>query len=46
MAWYTAGDLKPHVSYTFDLEDAAKAMNKLTSRKSTGKVVLTMETQH
>ena len=44
--WYTAGDLKPHVSYIFDLEDAAEAMNKLTSRKSTGKVVLTMETQH
>ena len=43
MKWYSVGDLKPHVSHTFDLEDAAKAMNMLTSRKSTGKVVVTME---
>ena len=46
MSWYSAGNLKPHVSHTFDLDDAAKAMKMLTSRKSTGKVVLTMETRH
>ena len=40
--WYNAGDLKPHVSKTFDLENAAKAMKMLINRKSTGKVVLTM----
>ncbi len=46
MDWYEAGKLKPHISHTFDLADAAKAMAMLKSRKSTGKVVLTMETRH
>ncbi|MEK9754585.1 MAG: NADPH:quinone oxidoreductase family protein [Rhodospirillaceae bacterium] len=46
MDWYEQGKLKPHVSHTFDLADAAKAMAMLKSRKSTGKVVLTMETRH
>lgn len=46
LQWYADGDLKPHVSHTFDLADAAQAMNTLTSRKSTGKVVLTTETRH
>jgi len=46
LQWYEAGELKPHVSYTFDLADAAKAMDALKSRKSTGKVVLTTETRH
>ncbi|MBT6095758.1 MAG: NADPH:quinone oxidoreductase family protein [Rhodospirillaceae bacterium] len=41
--WYRAGDLKPHVSHTFPLEQAAEAMAMLKSRKSTGKVVLTMD---
>ncbi len=43
ITWYNAGDLKPHVSHTFELEDAAIALKMLTSRKSTGKVVLTIE---
>ena len=43
MAWYEAGDLKPHISHTFPLADTAKAMAMLTSRKSTGKVVITMD---
>ncbi len=43
MDWYQAGDLKPHVSHTFPLEQAAEAMAMLKSRKSTGKVVLTMD---
>lgn len=46
MQWFEAGELKPHISHTFDLADAAKAMAMLKSRKSTGKVVLTMETRH
>jgi len=44
--WYDNDKLKPHVSHTFDLSDAAEAMAMLKSRKSTGKVVLTMETRH
>jgi len=44
--WYDNDKLKPHVSHTFDLTDAAEAMAMLKSRKSTGKVVLTMETRH
>ena len=39
--WYQAGKLKPHVSHRFELSEAAKAIEMLTSRKSTGKVVLT-----
>ena len=42
LSWYDAGELKPHISHTFDLADASKAMEMLTSRKSTGKVVLRM----
>ncbi len=40
LAWSKAGDLRPHVSHTFDLADASKAMEMLKSRKSTGKIVL------
>ncbi len=40
LGWYQEGKLKPHVSAEFDLRDAAKAMNMLRDRKSTGKVVL------
>ncbi len=39
--WFEAGRLKPHVSHQLDLEDAAEALTLLTSRRSTGKVVLT-----
>jgi NADPH2:quinone reductase len=39
--WVAQGKLKPHVSETFPLEDAAKAIRVLQSRKATGKVVLT-----
>jgi NADPH:quinone reductase len=42
LGWYEAGDLNPHVSHTYDLADAGKALNMLTSRKATGKVVLEM----
>jgi len=40
LTWYTAGDLKPHVSMTFPMTKAAAALNALKSRKSTGKVVI------
>jgi NADPH2:quinone reductase len=39
--WFEAGKLKPHVSHRLDLADAAEAMTLLSSRASTGKVVLT-----
>ena len=40
---YAAGQLKPHVSRTFPLEDVAAAHAFLLARKSTGKVVLTVD---
>ncbi len=39
--WYAAGKLRPHISHTFPLEQAAEALETLKARKSTGKVVLT-----
>ncbi len=39
--WYAEGKLKPHISQTFPMGQAAKALNLLSGRKSTGKVVLT-----
>jgi len=42
LGWYEAGELKPHVSHTYDLADAGKALKKLTSREATGKIVLVM----
>ncbi|MDH3234459.1 MAG: NADPH:quinone oxidoreductase family protein [Alphaproteobacteria bacterium] len=43
LGWYAAGKLKPHVSETYDLADAAAAMNAMMARKTTGKIVVTME---
>lgn len=40
--WYANGKIHPHVSHTFPLEQAADALEFLRSRKSTGKVVVTM----
>ena len=40
--WFEQGKLKPHVSEKVDLKDAARALDLLRQRKSTGKVVLTM----
>ena len=39
---FDQGKLKPHVSRSFDLKDAPRALEFLKQRKSTGKVVLTM----
>jgi NADPH:quinone reductase len=41
LGWVAEGRLRPHVSESFALEDAAKAIRVLQSRKATGKVVLT-----
>jgi NADPH2:quinone reductase len=38
--WYREGKLKPHVSATYPLAQAAEAMNLLASRKAKGKVVI------
>jgi NADPH2:quinone reductase len=40
LAWYRAGKLKPHVSATYPLERAAKALNDMAERRVMGKVVL------
>ncbi|SFS02921.1 NADPH:quinone oxidoreductase family protein [Yoonia litorea] len=41
MEWHALGKLKPHVSHTLLLTDAAEALDLLRTRKSTGKVVVT-----
>lgn len=40
--WYQEGGLRPHVSHTLPLEAAPEALELLRSRRSTGKVVVTM----
>ncbi len=40
--WYGEGKLKPHVSHVLPLEEANEALDLLRSRKSTGKVVVTL----
>ena len=40
-AWLQAGKLRPRISETFDLAEAAAALELLSARKATGKVVLT-----
>jgi len=42
MALYRAGRIRPHVSATYPLERVTEALALLASRKSTGKVVVTM----
>ena len=41
--WYSDGKLKPHISHRFPLGDTAEALATLKARKSTGKVVVTMD---
>lgn len=38
--WYAEGKIKPHISHTYPLEQAADALTLLMNRQSTGKVVL------
>lgn len=40
-SWYDEGKLKPHVSHSLPLDQAAEGMELLRARKSTGKVVIT-----
>ncbi|WP_417587894.1 NADPH:quinone oxidoreductase family protein [Pararhodobacter oceanensis] len=42
MAMYAKGQLHPHVSHALPLEETAQGMELMRSRKSTGKVVITM----
>jgi len=42
LEWYAAGQLHPHISHTLPLEQANEALELLRSRKSTGKVVVTI----
>ncbi|SHJ03000.1 NADPH2:quinone reductase [Shimia gijangensis] len=42
MGWYGKGRIKPHISHVIPLDKANDAMDLLRSRKSTGKVVVTM----
>lgn len=41
-SWYAEGRLKPHVSHTLPLARANEALELLRTRKSTGKVVVTV----
>jgi len=43
MAWYSAGRITPHVSHVLPLEQALEGMDLLRDRKSTGKVVITIQ---
>ena len=40
--WYREGKLKPHISATFPLDQAAEALKLMAARKVKGKVVLTV----
>ncbi|MDO8329833.1 MAG: NADPH:quinone oxidoreductase family protein [Fluviicoccus sp.] len=42
-AWLAQGQLKPHISAEYPLEQAAQALNDLLQRRATGKVVLVVE---
>lgn len=42
LSWYKEGKLKPHVSHVLPLDRAGEALDLLATRKSTGKVVVTM----
>lgn len=43
MAWFKAGKIKPLVSKTYPLSDAASALNDMAARKVKGKIVLVTE---
>jgi NADPH2:quinone reductase len=42
LAWYAEGKIRPYISQTYPLAQAADALNSLINRQSTGKVVLTI----
>jgi NADPH2:quinone reductase len=41
--WYRAGAIQPHISATYPLEQAVEALHQVVGRKSTGKVVITVD---
>lgn len=41
--WYLEGAIEPHVSASFPLEQAVEALEQVVSRRSTGKVVITVD---
>ena len=43
LSWYEVGKLKPHVSHVLPLDQASEGLELLRSRRSTGKVVITMD---
>jgi len=45
LGWVEQGKLKPRISQRFDLKEVALALDELRRRKTTGKVVLTMESR-
>lgn len=45
LGWYGEGRIRPHVSHVLPLDRALEALELLRGRKSTGKVVVTMETE-
>jgi NADPH2:quinone reductase len=42
LRWYKDGSLKPHISRTFPLDQAAVALNEMAARNVRGKIVLTI----
>ncbi len=40
--WHTEGRIKPHISHTFPLTEAARGLQMLRDRTATGKVVITI----
>ncbi len=42
MDWYAEGRLSPHISHRLPLQQATEALDLLRTRRSTGKVVVTM----
>lgn len=43
LGWYAEGGLHPHISHALPLDRAAEGFELLRSRRSTGKVVITMD---
>jgi len=42
LRWYNDGSLRPHISRTFPLDQAAVALNEMAARNVKGKIVLTI----
>ena len=39
-SWFSAGDLRPHISGTYSLPDFAKALDDVMERRAKGKIIL------